>query len=75
MLIDLLCFEMLICLVFCAAKLKELWIIPIFFVVVTGFSGLVAAILSRIFMLKKSQRCVFHYCRFHVRYIANLTPS
>ncbi|OAX38289.1 hypothetical protein K503DRAFT_770656, partial [Rhizopogon vinicolor AM-OR11-026] len=38
------------------AKLKELWIIPIFFVVVTGLSGFVAVILSRLFRLKKSQR-------------------
>lgn len=38
------------------AKLKELWIIPIFFAVVTAFSALVAALLSRIFGLKKSQR-------------------
>lgn len=38
------------------AKLKELWIIPIFFVIVTAFSALVAGLLSRIFRLKKSQR-------------------
>ncbi|KAG1748392.1 membrane transport protein-domain-containing protein [Suillus paluster] len=38
------------------AKLKELWIIPIFFVVVTAFSALVAGLLSKMFRLKKSQR-------------------
>lgn len=36
------------------AKLKELWVIPIFFIVVTVFSALVASVLSRIFRLKKS---------------------
>lgn len=38
------------------AKLKELWIIPIFFVVITVFSALVARLLSRMFGLKKSHR-------------------
>ncbi|KAG1788757.1 membrane transport protein-domain-containing protein [Suillus plorans] len=38
------------------AKLKELWVIPIFFIVVTVFSALVARVLSRIFGLKKSHR-------------------
>ncbi|KAH7928574.1 hypothetical protein BV22DRAFT_192046 [Leucogyrophana mollusca] len=38
------------------AKLRELWIIPIFFVLVTGLSGVVAYILGRVFRLKKSQR-------------------
>lgn len=36
------------------AKLKELWVIPIFFIVVTVFSALVASVLSRMFGLKKS---------------------
>ncbi|KAG2156926.1 membrane transport protein-domain-containing protein [Suillus bovinus] len=38
------------------AKLKELWIIPIFFTVVTIFSALVARVLSKIFGLKKSHQ-------------------
>ncbi|KAG1763696.1 membrane transport protein-domain-containing protein [Suillus occidentalis] len=38
------------------AKLKELWIIPIFFMVVTIFSALVARVLSGMFGLKKSHR-------------------
>ncbi|KAG1903080.1 membrane transport protein-domain-containing protein [Suillus fuscotomentosus] len=38
------------------AKLKELWVIPIFFIAVTVFSALVARVLSRIFGLKKSHR-------------------
>lgn len=38
------------------AKLKELWVIPIFFIVVTVFSALVARVLSRMFGLKKSHR-------------------
>lgn len=37
------------------AKLKELWIIPLGFVMITGMSALVAFILSKIFRLKKSQ--------------------
>jgi predicted permease len=40
------------------AKLKELWIIPIFFMVVTIFSALVARVLSGMFGLKTSHRCV-----------------
>ncbi|KAG1861262.1 membrane transport protein-domain-containing protein [Suillus subluteus] len=36
------------------AKLKELWVIPIFFIAVTIFSALVASVLSKIFRLKKS---------------------
>ncbi|KAG1847659.1 membrane transport protein-domain-containing protein [Suillus subalutaceus] len=36
------------------AKLKELWIIPIFFIAVTVFSAIVASVLSKIFRLKKS---------------------
>lgn len=38
------------------AKLKELWVIPIFFITVTLFSALVASVLSRMFRLKKSHR-------------------
>lgn len=38
------------------AKLKELWVIPIFFIAVTIFSALVASVLSRMFRLKKSHR-------------------
>jgi predicted permease len=37
------------------AKLKELWIIPLGFVLITGVSALVAWILSKVFRLKKSQ--------------------
>ncbi|KAG9019786.1 hypothetical protein FRB90_007929 [Tulasnella sp. 427] len=37
-------------------KLKELWIIPIFFVVVTGVSAAVAWLLSVAFRLKRTQR-------------------
>ncbi|KAF9225657.1 auxin efflux carrier [Gyrodon lividus] len=37
------------------AKLRELWIIPIFFVVVTGLSGLVANALARACRLNRSQ--------------------
>ncbi|KZT07044.1 uncharacterized protein LAESUDRAFT_725388 [Laetiporus sulphureus 93-53] len=38
------------------AKLRELWIIPIFFVVTTVASMIVAYVLSLMFRLKKSQR-------------------
>lgn len=37
------------------AKLKELWIIPLGFVLITGVSALVAWLLSKVFRLKKSQ--------------------
>ncbi|CAK9784257.1 auxin efflux carrier [Cutaneotrichosporon oleaginosum] len=37
------------------AKLKEMWIIPLSFVVITGVSALVAWVLSKVFKLKKSQ--------------------
>ncbi|KXN84051.1 hypothetical protein AN958_00501, partial [Leucoagaricus sp. SymC.cos] len=37
-------------------KLRELWVIPIFFVVVTVTSGLVAFVLGWMFKLKRSQR-------------------
>lgn len=37
-------------------KLKELWIIPIFFVVVTAVSAAVAWLLSVVFRLKRTQR-------------------
>ncbi|KIJ59935.1 hypothetical protein HYDPIDRAFT_183811 [Hydnomerulius pinastri MD-312] len=37
------------------AKLRELWVIPIFFVVVTGLSGIVANWLARACRLKRSQ--------------------
>jgi len=40
------------------AKLRELWIIPIFFVVTTGVSMTVAYVLGWMLRLKKSQRCV-----------------
>ncbi|KAH7909157.1 membrane transport protein-domain-containing protein [Hygrophoropsis aurantiaca] len=36
--------------------LRELWIIPIFFVILTGISAIVAYILGTIFRLRKSQR-------------------
>jgi predicted permease len=39
------------------AKLKELWIIPILFVVVSGLSMTVAFVLGYLFSLKRSQRC------------------
>lgn len=38
------------------AKLKELWIIPILFVVVTGVSALVAYALGTVLRLRRSQR-------------------
>ncbi|KAF9234456.1 hypothetical protein BU15DRAFT_79010 [Melanogaster broomeanus] len=38
-----------------ATKLRELWVIPIFFVVVTGLSGLVAHALARTCRLSRSQ--------------------
>ncbi|KDQ58330.1 hypothetical protein JAAARDRAFT_664661 [Jaapia argillacea MUCL 33604] len=38
------------------AKLRELWIIPIFFVVITTVSMTVAYVLSTLFRLRKSQR-------------------
>ncbi|GLB42199.1 putative membrane transport protein [Lyophyllum shimeji] len=38
-------------------KFKELWIVPIFFLLVTAVSALVAFVLGWIFHLKKSQRC------------------
>jgi predicted permease len=41
-----------------SAKLRELWIIPIFFVLVTAVSMIVSFILATIFRLKRSQRCV-----------------
>ena len=48
-------------------KLRELWIIPIFFVFVTGVSMAVAYVLGWIFRLKRSQRYVFHiYYSSHV---------
>jgi predicted permease len=37
------------------AKLKEMWIIPLGFVLITGLSALVAWVLARIFKLKRSQ--------------------
>ena len=40
-------------------KLKELWVIPIFFTIVTSLSMTVGAILGWMFGLKRSQRCVF----------------
>lgn len=40
------------------AKLRELWIIPIFFVVTTVISMSVAFLLGWTFRLKRSQRCV-----------------
>lgn len=39
------------------AKLRELWIIPLFFVVVTCVSMSVAFVLGWLFGLKRSQRC------------------
>ena len=41
----------------CIAKLRELWVIPIFFVIVTVVSMVVAYVLGLIFRLKRSQRC------------------
>lgn len=38
------------------AKLRELWIIPIFFVVVTAISAVVASILGVVLRLRRSQR-------------------
>ncbi|KAG9103277.1 hypothetical protein FRC06_011514 [Ceratobasidium sp. 370] len=38
------------------AKLRELWIIPVFFVVITAVSSLVAFLLGAVFRLKRSQR-------------------
>jgi predicted permease len=40
-----------------SAKLAELWIIPIFFIVVTIISMIVAFFLGWMFKLKRSQRC------------------
>lgn len=37
-------------------KLKELWVIPIFFIGITAVSSLVAFILGVVFRLKRSQR-------------------
>ncbi|KAF5357134.1 hypothetical protein D9756_006814 [Leucocoprinus leucothites] len=37
-------------------KLRELWVIPIFFLIVTTASGLVAFVLGWLFKLKRSQR-------------------
>ncbi|KAK1926685.1 auxin efflux carrier [Papiliotrema laurentii] len=37
------------------AKLKEMWIIPLGFVIVSGLSALVAWVMAKIFRLKKSQ--------------------
>lgn len=37
-------------------KLKELWIIPILFIVVTAVSGLVAYVLGTVLRLRRSQR-------------------
>ncbi|TFK73435.1 hypothetical protein BDN72DRAFT_894042 [Pluteus cervinus] len=39
------------------AKLRELWIIPIFFVIVTGLSMFVGYVLGKFYNLKRSQRC------------------
>ncbi|KZP28570.1 hypothetical protein FIBSPDRAFT_244294 [Athelia psychrophila] len=44
-----------------AAKLRELWIIPIFFILVTLLSMSVAFTLGWIFKLKRSQRCVLPF--------------
>ncbi|KAG9127341.1 hypothetical protein FRC07_014751 [Ceratobasidium sp. 392] len=38
------------------SKLRELWVIPIFFIVITAVSSLVAFILGVVFQLKRSQR-------------------
>ncbi|KAG9077765.1 hypothetical protein FS749_010309, partial [Ceratobasidium sp. UAMH 11750] len=37
-------------------KLRELWVIPIFFIVITVVSSLVAFFLGTVFRLKRSQR-------------------
>ncbi|KAG9077747.1 hypothetical protein FS749_010329, partial [Ceratobasidium sp. UAMH 11750] len=37
-------------------KLRELWVIPIFFIVITVVSSLVAFLLGTVFRLKRSQR-------------------
>lgn len=39
-------------------KLKELWVIPIFFIGITAVSSLVAFVLGVVFRLKRSQRHV-----------------
>lgn len=44
------------------AKLRELWVIPIVFVVTTLVSMLSAYVLSVILRLKRSQRCVVLSC-------------
>ena len=41
-------------------KLKELWVIPIWFVIVTASSMLVGSILGWLFRLRQSQRSFFH---------------
>ena len=43
------------------AKLRELWVIPIFFVIVTVVSMVVAYVLGLIFRLKRSQRCTLPF--------------
>ena len=40
------------------AKLKELWIVPVIFAVVTVTSMIVGWVLAYVFRLKRSQRCV-----------------
>lgn len=47
------------CSLFFPAKLRELWIIPIFFLLVTGASLGVAWLLGNLFRLKPSQRYLF----------------
>lgn len=37
-------------------KLRELWVIPLFFLLVSGLSGLIANVFARICYLKRSQR-------------------
>jgi auxin efflux carrier family protein len=44
------------CSLFFPEKLRELWIIPIFFLLVTGVSLGVAWLLGNLFRLKPSQR-------------------
>ena len=47
-------------------KLKELWVIPIFFIGITTVSSLVAFVLGVVFRLKRSQR----YVVFVIVYLA-----
>jgi hypothetical protein len=50
------CIDLTVCSPFFPEKLRELWIIPIFFLLVTGVSLGVAWLLGNLFRLKPSQR-------------------